>query len=202
MCLLDASLADLVKNRVITREEALTHADDPEPVRGLNARVAPGIGHGQNRRAVPLSEGQQGVRPPSGGGPGAAHPRARRAGARGRAGRCCTTTSCLRSSGRSRARPSGKTTWAAATSISPTASRGSPASAPTTCARRTAAARSSASFPRRSCRSRSSTCRRRSKGSPTSSRGSCWSPAPPARASRRRSRRSSTGSTRSTRSTS
>jgi twitching motility protein PilT len=30
MCLLDASLADLVKNRVVTREEALKHADEPQ----------------------------------------------------------------------------------------------------------------------------------------------------------------------------
>jgi twitching motility protein PilT len=30
MCLLDASLADLVKNRIITREEALKHADEPQ----------------------------------------------------------------------------------------------------------------------------------------------------------------------------
>ncbi len=29
MCLLDASLADLVKNKVITREEAARNADDP-----------------------------------------------------------------------------------------------------------------------------------------------------------------------------
>ena len=29
MCLLDASLADLVKNKVITREEAMRHAEDP-----------------------------------------------------------------------------------------------------------------------------------------------------------------------------
>ena len=39
------------------------------------------------------------------------------------------------------------------------------------------------------------TCRRRSTASPISSRGWCWSPAPPARASRRRWRRSSTRST-------
>jgi twitching motility protein PilT len=30
MCLLDSSLADLVKNKVITREEALKHADEPQ----------------------------------------------------------------------------------------------------------------------------------------------------------------------------
>ena len=29
MCLLDASLADLVKNRIITREEAARNAEDP-----------------------------------------------------------------------------------------------------------------------------------------------------------------------------
>ena len=34
MCLLDASLADLVKNRVVTREEALKHADEPQRFAG------------------------------------------------------------------------------------------------------------------------------------------------------------------------
>src|SRR6476619_4334705 len=50
---------------------------------------------------------------------------------------------------------------------------GLPASAPTTCARRTAAAPSSASSRRRSCRWRSSSSPRRSTPSPISSRGSC-----------------------------
>ena len=34
MCLLDAALADLVKNRVITREEALKNADEPQRFAG------------------------------------------------------------------------------------------------------------------------------------------------------------------------
>jgi twitching motility protein PilT len=34
MCLLDASLADLVKNKVITREEALRHCDEPQRFAG------------------------------------------------------------------------------------------------------------------------------------------------------------------------
>jgi hypothetical protein len=30
MCQLDASLAELVKSRVITREEAMRHSDEPQ----------------------------------------------------------------------------------------------------------------------------------------------------------------------------
>ena len=37
MCMLDASLADMVKNRVITREEAMRNAEDPQKFAGGTA---------------------------------------------------------------------------------------------------------------------------------------------------------------------
>jgi polyhydroxyalkanoate synthesis regulator phasin len=45
MCLLDASLADLVKKGVITNEEAARHADEPAKFVNPKASATPGVPH-------------------------------------------------------------------------------------------------------------------------------------------------------------
>src|SRR6202035_5747191 len=96
MCLLDSSLADLVKSGAITRGEALRHAEEPSrfaasgpglaaPAVGA-AAGAPGVmgsaaaqpagAHAPPPRALPAAAGRRRLRPSPGDRPGAAHPRA------------------------------------------------------------------------------------------------------------------------------